>query len=105
MPYYEYEHEEGEGCEVGKVFRIEQSIKAEAITVCPACGKPVFKLMRPFYVSNPDSNSSLRDKGFVKLEKRDHGVYENLTATEGESRYFDVSKPETAPNLKKRNLD
>lgn len=104
MPYYDYEHE-GDGCEVGKVFRIEQSIKDDAITVCPACGQPVFKVMRPFYVASPDSNSDLRDKGFIKLEKRDKGVYENLTATDGESRYFHADKPETAPNLLKRNLD
>lgn len=104
MPYYDYEHE-GEACEVGKVFHIEQPMSAEPITVCPACGQPVFRLMRPCYVSTPGGDSDLRDKGFVKLVKRDKGVYENVTATDGESRFFHADRPDTAPNLRKRNMD
>lgn len=104
MPYYEYEHE-GEGCEVGKNFTIEQSIKDDPIEVCPACDQPVFRVMRPCYVSSPDSNTELRDKGFVKLERRDHGVYENVTALKGENKIFDARKPHTAPDLLKRGLD
>ncbi len=104
MPYYEYEHE-GEGCEVGKTFTIEQRMVDDPIEVCPACNQPVFRLMKPFNMSTPDSNTELRDKGFVKLERRDKGVYENVTALDGESRIFDASKPHTAPNLLKRGLD
>jgi len=33
--------------------------------------------------------------------RRDDGVYENVTARDGESRYVRQGKPETLPNLKK----
>ena len=104
MPYYQYEHE-GEGCEVGKIFTVEQFMKDEPLATCPACGKPVFRIVGAANIASPQSNSDLRDKGFVKLERRDKGVYENVTATGKESRYFDDRKPHTAPDLRKRGMD
>ena len=47
------------------------------------------------------SNSELRDLGFTKLVKRDDGVYENMTARCGDSRYMVKGKPETIPDLGK----
>jgi hypothetical protein len=52
-------------------------------------------------VNTPKGDTALRDKGFTKLVRRDDGVYENVTARDGESRYVRPDKPETLPNLKK----
>jgi hypothetical protein len=43
--------------------------------------------------------------GFTKLVRRDDGVYENVTARDGDSRYMLRDKPETMPNLKKTIRD
>jgi hypothetical protein len=47
-------------------------------------------------------NSTLKEKGFTKLVKRDEGVYENVTATDDESRYMKAGDPETLPHLDKK---
>jgi len=47
----------------------------------------------------------LRDLGFTKLVKRDDGVYENVTARDGDSRYMERDKPDTIPNLRKTIRD
>ena len=43
--------------------------------------------------------------GFTKLVKRDDGIYENVTATGKESKYWDAAKPETRPDLKSKISD
>ena len=40
--------------------------------------------------------------GFTKLVKRDEGVYENVTAVDGEARYMKRDDPSTLPHLKKK---
>jgi putative FmdB family regulatory protein len=104
MPIYEYAHED-DGCDLGKEFEHTQSIRDEALKVCPRCGRPVRRLISRTFVSTPQSNTELRDMGFTKLVKRDSGVYENVTRREGESRYMEKDKPETMPNLKKTISD
>jgi hypothetical protein len=39
------------------------------------------------------------------LVKRDDGVYENVTARDGDSRYMQRDKPETIPDLSKTIAD
>ena len=39
-------------------------------------------------INTPKGNSALKDLGFTKLVKRDDGVYENVTARSGDSRYM-----------------
>ena len=56
-------------------------------------------------VSCPKSNGELRDLGFTKLVKRDDGVYENVTARDGDSRYMERGKPQTIPDLSKTIAD
>jgi len=86
MPIYEYEHE-GDGCAWGKTFECRQSIKDEAHRVCPHCGAPVRKLLPSrIGIATPRSDRELKDQGFTKLVRRDKGVYENVTAREGEKR-------------------
>jgi len=39
------------------------------------------------------------------LVRRDDGVYENVTARKGDSRYMERGKPETIPDLSKTISD
>ena len=104
MPVYEYEHR-GKPCALGKVFDIRQSINDKQLTRCPACSGTVHKLISRTNISCSKSNSELRDLGFTKLVKRDDGVYENVTARNGDSRYMVKGKPETIPDLSKTISD
>ena len=107
MPVYEYKvKEDHEGCSKCRDgFSIQQGIRDEALTQCPSCGAPIERLLFAVGIASPKSDSELRDLGFTKLVRRDSGVYENVTRTEGESRYFEADKPETMPDIKKRVSD
>ena len=100
MPVYEYEHIEG-ACGIGPVFEIEQSIHDKSLNRCPECGEPIKRIISRVNISSPKTNSELKDLGFTKLVKRDDGVYENVTARDGESRYMERGKPETLPKINK----
>ena len=63
---------------------------------------PVRKRMTPPAISIPLANSHLKNEGFTKLVKRDHGVYENVTATGDEHRYMVAGDPESRPHLHKK---
>ena len=104
MPVYEYEHQ-NEPCALGKVFDLRQSINDKPLTRCPTCSGPIQKLISRTNISCPKSNGELRDLGFTKLVKRDDGVYENVTARNGDSRYMERGKPETVPDLSKTITD
>jgi putative FmdB family regulatory protein len=104
MAIYEYEHEE-KPCAWGKVFEFRQSIHDEPLKTCPHCGKRVHKIISTPYINTPKTNTELRDLGFTKLVRRDNGVYENVTARNGESKIMEGGKPETYPNLKKTIRD
>jgi putative FmdB family regulatory protein len=104
MPIYEYEHLKSP-CEQGKLFEAKQSIYDNALTRCPHCNGPVRKLISRIHISTPKTNGELRDLGFTKLVKRDDGVYENVTARNGDTRMVLRDKPETLPDLKKTLSD
>lgn len=104
MPIYEYEHL-GKSCSRGSVFEVGQSILDPPLTRCPDCGGVVRKLISRPNISTPKGNSALRDLGFTKLVKRDDGVYENVTARDGESRVVHRDKPGTYPDFKKTITD
>ena len=104
MPVYEYQHIQ-QPCSLGSIFEIQQSIHDTPLTSCPECGQAVKKLISRSNISMPRSNAELKDMGFTKLVKRDDGVYENVTARGGDSRYVLRDKPETLPNLKKTISD
>ena len=104
MPLYEYEHID-KGCKLGKVFEIQHPMADKALTRCPECKGSIRKIISRINISTPKSNSQLKDLGFTKLVKRDDGVYENVTARDGDSRYVHRDKPETLPNLKKTISD
>lgn len=46
--------------------------------------------------------SDLKSQGFSKLVKRDQGVYENVTATDNESRIVNLGDRNTYPDLRKK---
>jgi len=98
MPIYEYEHLK-EACPEGRVFEIKQSMSDEPLDRCPHCGRPVRKIVSRPNINTPKTNSELRDLGFTKLVKRDDGVYENVTARDGDSRHMVRGKSETIPKL------
>lgn len=104
MPVYEYEHIK-KPCDLGKAFEVTRSIVEKPLKSCPLCGGPVKKLISLVGISTPKTNGELRDLGFTKLVKRDDGIYENVTARDGESRYMQRDKPETMPDLAKTIKD
>jgi len=104
MPVYEYEHLKTP-CALGKVFDLKQSINDNQLNLCPNCSGPIQKLISRTNISCPKTNGELRDLGFTKLVKRDDGVYENVTARGGDSRYMVKGKPETIPDLSKTISD
>jgi len=104
MAIYEYEHVQ-EACTRGRIFEVVQSIHDDALTVCPDCRQPVRRLISLVAISTPKTNSELKDLGFTKLVKRDDGVYENVTARDGESRYMHRGQAETMPHLSKTITD
>ncbi|MSR16084.1 MAG: hypothetical protein EXR86_16355 [Gammaproteobacteria bacterium] len=53
-------------------------------------------------ISIPTGNSTLKNVGFTKLVKRDHGVYENVTATGSEHCYMKAGDPTSMPHLDKK---
>ena len=101
---YEYEHVETP-CNLGRVFEVTQSLEENPLEACPACRGRVRKLISLVGISAPKTNSELRDLGFTKLVRRDDGVYENVTARDGESRYMHKDRPETMPDLSKTIKD
>ena len=106
MPIYQYEHSDEEtSCPRGRLFLTSQSMRDDALTHCPDCQGEVERLICNTYVSSPTTDTDLRDKGFAKLVRRDNGIYENVTALDGESKIWDASKPETMPDIKSRISD
>lgn len=90
---------------LGRLFEVKQSIHDEILTRCPTCGGYLRKLISCINISMPKTNSELRDFGFTKLVKRDDGVYENVTASNKDSRMVIRDKSETLPDLKKTLRD
>ena len=50
-------------------------------------------------------NAELKNEGFTKLVRRDDGVYENVTAIDGESRYMKAGDASTLPRIDKKVRD
>lgn len=53
----------------------------------------------------PKGDSKLKELGFTKLVKREDGVYENVTALDGESRFMKRDDPTTMPDFSRRIRD
>ncbi|MEJ5359312.1 MAG: zinc ribbon domain-containing protein [Desulfobacterales bacterium] len=104
MPIYEYEHL-GPACGRGTVFEERRRLDDPPLERCPQCGGPVRKRISRAFVRAPKTNAELRDLGFTKLVRRDDGVYENVTAREGESRIMRRGDAGSLPDLKRTISD
>ena len=79
MPIYEYELCEG-GCKVcGGKFTLRRPLSAAELTQCPACKKPVRKIISTFNSPiklKPLSFSDAKKAGLTVLKKTGKGEYE-----------------------------
>ena len=66
---------------------------------------PVKKRVSAPAVSVSTGNSDLRSLGFTKLVRRDRGVYENVTATGAEARYFRPGDAAGQPDFRRKIRD
>ncbi len=66
---------------------------------------PVYRLLGAPGLAFPKSSTEQKNLGFTKLVRRDKGVYENVTATDGESKLMKADDPSTMPNLSKKISD
>lgn len=80
MPIYEYEVIDESGCKVcGGSFTLHRPLSAPPLEKCPACKKPVRKIISGFSTPHklkPLSISDAKKAGFTVLKKVSKGEYE-----------------------------
>lgn len=79
MPLYEYELCEGECKACSGSFTLRRPLSAPELTKCPACKKPVRKIISSFSTPTklkPLSISDAKKAGFTVLKKLRKGEYE-----------------------------
>lgn len=112
MPKYDYY------CETnGRTVEVVHTVNADLKTWGEVCyvaqislGEtdplaPVRKVISAPAITVPVGNSTLKEKGFTKLVKRDRGVYENVTALDHEKRYMTAGDASSIPDFKKKVED
>jgi putative FmdB family regulatory protein len=79
MPLYEYELCDGDCAACGGKFTLRRPITAPPLSACPACKKPVRKIISGFStptVGKPLSISDAKKAGFTVLKRVSKGEYE-----------------------------
>jgi putative FmdB family regulatory protein len=79
MPYYEYELCAGDCAVCGGKFTLRRPITAAELKVCPACRRPVRKIISTFSSPlklKPLSVSDAKKAGFTILTRIGKGEYE-----------------------------
>jgi putative FmdB family regulatory protein len=79
MPLYEYKLCEGECKACGETFTLRRPLSAPELTKCPACKRPVRKIISSFSTPHklkPLSISDAKKAGFTVLKKLRKGEYE-----------------------------
>ena len=79
MPFYEYELCEGDCSVCGGTFTLRRPLNAPEVTKCPACKKPVRKVISAFNSPvklKPLSISDAKKAGFTVLKRLGKGEYE-----------------------------
>ena len=66
---------------------------------------PVTKVISAPSLAFPKTNTELKNMGFTKLVKREKGVYENVTANEGDARFMKADDPSSIPKLTNKISD
>jgi predicted nucleic acid-binding Zn ribbon protein len=106
MPRYDYL------CETnGRVIEVRHGISEQLTTWHELCdlageplgdtpaGAPVEKVIHAPALGFPRTNSELKSQGFTKLVRRDDGVYENVTARDGQSKVVHRDDPGSVAGL------
>jgi putative FmdB family regulatory protein len=79
VPLYEYELCEGDCKVCGGKFALNRPLSAPPLTKCPACKKPVRKIISSFSSPKklkPLSVSDAKKAGFTVLKRVNKGEYE-----------------------------
>ncbi len=79
MPLYEYELCEGQCVVCGGRFAVRRPLDAPPLSRCPACKKPVRKVMSNFTtpkLTKPVSTSDAKKAGFSVFKRLGKGEYE-----------------------------
>lgn len=79
MPIYEYELCEGDCKACGGKFTLHRPLSAKPLTQCPACRKPVRKIISGFTTPHklkPLSIVDAKKAGFTVLKRINKGEYE-----------------------------
>jgi putative FmdB family regulatory protein len=79
MPLYEYELCEGDCVICGGRFTLRRPVTAAPLTHCPACKKPVRKVISAFNTPSllkPLSVTDAKQAGFTVLKRTGKGEYE-----------------------------
>jgi len=79
MPLYEYELRRGSCSACGGRFTLRRPVNAPELTRCPACKKPVRKVISTFNTPNltkPLSVTDAKKAGFTVLKRVNKGEYE-----------------------------
>jgi putative FmdB family regulatory protein len=80
MPLYEFELCDGQSCvRCGNGFTLRRPVNAPELTKCPACQKPVRKVISNFSSPmklKPLSITDAKSAGFTVLKKLGKGEYE-----------------------------
>lgn len=79
MPLYEYELCEGSCVVCGGKFTLRRPLTAKPLTNCPACKKPIRKVISSFNtpsITKPVSISDAKKAGFTVLKRVNKGEYE-----------------------------
>ena len=112
MPTYEYRCPEN-GRIVEVIHGIDQRVStwgllcklADMPTGDTSPNAPVEKLISAPGLAFPKTNTELSDMGFTKLVRRDKGLYENVTARDGEKRFMSADDTSSVPDLGKTISD
>mgnify|MGYP001224397492 FL=1 len=79
MPIYEYELREGDCAACGGRFTLVRPLRAKPLTHCPACKRPVRKVISAFSTPTklkPLSVTDAKKAGFTVYKKLGKGEYE-----------------------------
>ena len=76
MPLYEYELCDGDCKVCGGKFTLRRPLSAPPLTQCPACKKPVRKVLSTFNSPKQVSISDAKKAGFTVLKRTGKGEYE-----------------------------
>jgi putative FmdB family regulatory protein len=79
MPIYEYELCEGDCVVCGGKFTLNRPLSAKPLTHCPACKKPVRKIISAFNTPTklkPLSTTDAKKAGFQVYKRLGKGEYE-----------------------------